>query len=264
MKPPDPSEHPTIALRRMHRWRMALSGLVILIAGITLGAAGTIMILHSTRQTPAVPSEPEIQTEWTLRAMAPALNLTPEQFGSIGEILRERFEALAELRRSAWPAIQEQYEGMKSDILAVLTQEQADQWEAMSRRVDRLFDHGFPPEGRGMRGGRRGGTVDGRGGFRGGPDRAEFGSGMRPDSNDPRRMGGGFMGFDPNDMRRSPDGRGDPNAFSRRMMDFRGGRGGPDRAVGRNGDMEVMPAEPNTPSRMPTGNDTPIEPNSMP
>ena len=43
MSPIDPNANPTILLSRLHRWRMAFFGLVILMAGVVIGA-GSVMI----------------------------------------------------------------------------------------------------------------------------------------------------------------------------------------------------------------------------
>jgi hypothetical protein len=178
----------------LHRWRMALSGLVILIAGITLGAAGAVLVIR--------PADPQPPLDIT-RAVADMvgrfrddLNLTPEQVDKIRTILKTRMEALEALRKAARPKIEELLQSMKADVEAVLTKEQKEKWQEITEGFDRVFHRGLGPGGRGGPG--RGGPG---GDFRGGGRR--FGPGDRSDANDPRRFGERRFGaFDPNEPRR--------------------------------------------------------------
>ena len=45
MNPSENLDSPTVLLRRLHRWRMAFFGLMILIAGLTTGAAVTLLVV---------------------------------------------------------------------------------------------------------------------------------------------------------------------------------------------------------------------------
>jgi hypothetical protein len=203
MKQPDSSEHPTAALRRLHRWRMAFSGLVILIAGITIGAAGAILVIRPADHQPP----PDIT-----RAVADMvgrfrveLDLTPEQVDKIRTILRTQMEALEELRNAARPKIEGLLQTMKTDVDAVLTKEQKKKWQEITERFDRVFHRGMRPGGRGGPG--PGGP---RGDFRGGRRRSRLGD--RFDANEPHRSGErGFGRFDPNNPGRLREWRGDPN-----------------------------------------------------
>lgn len=241
MKQPDTSEHPTAALRRMHWWRMALSGLMILIAGITLGAAGTIMVIRPARQTyrPPLPTDMAIHSQ--MRRMERFLNLTDEQDALIETILREYFQALEQLREEARPLIEALLEDMKADVDAVLTREQRETWQDVtSEELDRAFRRGMPRD-RDRRGGPgRGGRGDGdRGEFRGG-ERPGFWPGGRMDFNDIRGPGQRrFTPPDANDFRRYQDQFADPNSPFRRQM--RPGR------QARDGN-RVEVAEPNAPN----------------
>ena len=45
VNPNESSESPTVLLRRLHHWRMAFFGMVILLAGMLSGAAVTLLIV---------------------------------------------------------------------------------------------------------------------------------------------------------------------------------------------------------------------------
>lgn len=260
MNQPDPSEHPTAALRRTHRWRMALSGLMILVAGITLGAAGTVMIVRPNHRRLTPPSPPDMATAREIGIMQRMLDLSRDQVEQIGSILREHFEALEAIRVEARPRIDAELEDMKKKVSAVLTPDQRERWQGITESLDQAVHRGFGRRGGGSR--RGGGPGDGRGTFRGGPDRSGFGSGPRPDSNEPRWGGRGFNPFDPNGPRRSLDGRRDPNGLPPRTFDMRQGRDGPSRSFGRRGGMDGRMIEPNAPDRMPLGG-PPVDPNHI-
>lgn len=174
MKEPDSNANLTVSLRRTHRWRMAVSGLVILVAGITLGAAGTMLVVKPTERRP--PLNPRMAAEFTSRRMQDELELTPEQASQIDAILREHFEKLEKLREAARPKINEVFEAMKTAIDAVLTEQQRIDWEKATSRLEREFHRGMGrgrggPRGPGGPGGPGDGFRDGRGRFPGpGPD----------------------------------------------------------------------------------------------
>lgn len=203
MKPSDLSQHPTTALRRLHRWRMALSGLVILIAGITLGAAGAVVFIRPADRQP--PPDVDVVVPGMVGWFRDALNLSQEQVARIDAILRLRMGNLEEIRTAARPKIDEQLQAMKREIDEVLTEEQRNDWQRITERLDREFHRGM----------RRGGP-----GGRGGPGE-DFRSGRR--SGDRR-----FERFDPNGPRRSREWRGDPND-PRRSQQWRGDPNGPPR-----------------------------------
>lgn len=147
---------------------MAVSGLVILMAGITLGVAGTLVVVRPKQSRP--PLDPGMAAELTSRRMQDELNLTPEQVEQIDAVLREHFEKLEALRESARPKINEAFESMKTSIDAVLTEEQRIAWEKDTARLDRMFRRGMH-RGPGGPGG-PGGPPGGPGRFRG-PGRDE-------------------------------------------------------------------------------------------
>lgn len=218
MRTPEMNETPTVALRRLHRWRMAFSGLVILIAGITIGGAGAVVFIRPAERQP--PPDMERAVAGMVGWFRQELSLSQEQMAEIEAILRLRMGNLEQLRREARPKIDEQLQAMKYEIDDVLTEEQRNHWLRITERLEREFH-------RGMR--------------RGGPGRP--GPGPRDDFRGERRP----ERFDPNGLRRIPDGRDDPNAVLRRggpRPDWQGLDG--ERMPFNWGDRESRMPEPNS------------------
>jgi len=213
----DANANLTASLHRTHRWRMAIAGLVILVAGVTLGIAGTLLVVKPTRRRPPLP--PGMAAKLTLRRMQDELNLTPEQVDQIDAILREHFETLEKLREAARPKINEVFEAMKTGIDAVLTEQQRSDLEKATARFEEEFHRGM----------RRRGSPRGLGGP-GGP-----GEGFRD-----RR--GRFPGPGPDGGPGPDDGRG-PRDWRRGR--FRSGEGPGSRGGRRDANDVSAPAEPN-------------------
>jgi len=201
----DANSNLTVSHRRRHRWRMALSGLVILAAGITLGIAGTLLVVRPTVMRPPMP--PDRAVRFMLARLHDELNLTDEQSEQIRGILRGHFQELERLRKEARPKISDVFETLKSDVDGVLTEPQRNEWERIRERMDREFHRGMA-RGPGGRGGprrpgegfREGRGPRGPGGLR--PD----GDRERPDwRREGRRPGGG-----PGSWRRRPDANAAP------------------------------------------------------
>ncbi len=196
----DSHVNPTRALRRMHRFRIAISGFVILAAGMTLGVAATLLVVK-----PNEPRPPDIDDAvvMTLMRFRGELNLTDEQVGQIETILRDHFQQLESLRAEARPKIERLLQEMKTEISALLTEQQRVDWQRLTDRLEMEFRRGMRrgPGGPGRPGdGPRGG---GRGDWPRRPERFE------PDG-EGRVWGPRPEGTDPNDGRRMRRFRTDP------------------------------------------------------
>ncbi len=176
----DGNDNPMVLLRGLHRWRMAFFGLVILLAGITLGAAGTLLLVRPAERQP--PVDLEMATNVMLGRFRAELGLTREQADQIQQILRSRMQKLREIRLQARPQIEEQLGAVKEEIGAVLTAEQRERWQGIMLRLEREFRRGM----------RRGPGGPGPG-FRGGRDRSgpPGGPGRRFNDRRPWRRGPG-------------------------------------------------------------------------
>lgn len=189
----DANVNPTVALRRMHRWRMVLSGLAILVAGITLGVAGTLLVVK-----PGMPRPPDVDNAvvMTMMRFRDELNLSAEQVEKIETILREHFQQLEALRREARPKIEQLLGEMKTQISAVLSEQQRADWQKLTDRLEREFHRGMRrgPGGPGGPGRPGEGPRGGRGDWPRRPERFGPGEEGRPWGPGPRPEGA-----DPND-----------------------------------------------------------------
>lgn len=176
----DGNDNPMVLLRGLHRWRMAFFGLVILLAGMTLGAAGTLLLIRPAERQP--PMDLEMATNAMLGRFRAELGLTREQTKQIQQILQTRMQRLHEIRLQARPQIEEQLGAVKEEIGTVLTAEQRSRWQEIVTRLEREFHRGM----------RRGPGGPGPG-FRGGRDRPGLpgGPGRRFNDRRPRRRGPG-------------------------------------------------------------------------
>ena len=160
-------------MRRLHRRRMALFGLVILLAGSVIGAA-SIMIVAPPHRLTRPPRPPEIAIKSLLPNLERCLHLTPEQREEIEPILQGHMQRLDDIRADARLEIDETLGQMNEDITAVLSEQQKQIWQRRLQRLQRQFR----PPGRGPgEGGRHRGGPQER--MRMGP--GPFGPGRRPD-----------------------------------------------------------------------------------
>jgi len=162
-----------------------LLGLIVLVAGVAIGAGATYLYLSKPQESRV--REPEIFAEHMLGRLSRDLDLTPEQREQLTPILREHHKQLSDLRASVRPQIVRQLEQMNSDIADVLTPEQAQLWR---NKIQRLEEH-FP-------------TFRGRGRGRDGEPDREFGP--RGPQGPRQPLGPGYrrpdrwpLSFDPNE-----------------------------------------------------------------
>lgn len=197
MNQADLNENPIVLLRRLHRWRMAFFGLVILLAGITIGAAGTLLVVRP--EPPGPPRDPDVAVAMMMGRFRNELQLTPDQMNAIRAVLRERMQRLHEIREQARPEIESQLEALKSEIDAVLTEEQRGRWQRIVSRLEGEFRYGMR-RGPGRPGGPR---PEGYRGGRGGPRPPDqFGP---PNGERPRRPGPGRQHWGPTEGDATPD-----------------------------------------------------------
>lgn len=206
MKQPDANENLTIALRRMHRWRMAFFGLVLMISGGILGAAVTLLVFRPAG--PPSRMDPRSAASMMALRLKDELGLTEQQEEQIKAILQTHLQKLEEIRDRARPEIEAAMQSMEAKVSGVLSETQREQLQEIMDRMKREFQRGMRmgpggpggPGGRGGPGGFRDGYRD-RDGYRqfrpsgeegdgppdGGPGwfgpRGRRGSRRRPDPN---------------------------------------------------------------------------------
>jgi hypothetical protein len=171
MNQTEKTDSSTHYIRKLHRWRMAFFGLVILFAGIVIGAA-LITILAPNRLT-RPPQPAETATRMMIGRLGRELGLSPDQHEKIGPILQKHLQKLEEIRLNARDDITEQLQQMNKGVSVVLTDEQNRIWQ----RWLRMLQWQLRPPGRGPgEGGRQHGGPQER--IRRGP--GPFGPGRRP------------------------------------------------------------------------------------
>ena len=174
-------------IHKMHRWRMAFFGVVILLAGIIIGGALVIILMPEKIMSP--PAGPEFEGLTILPQLRRELDLSDEQVKKIEPILSSNMEKLRVMRENARVEIAQILEQMNSEISAVLTDEQRTRWQEGLNRLQREIRPGRR-RGEGMGGPRRGDEMMGprRGDEFGGPPRGDEFEGPGRGRNQQQRM----------------------------------------------------------------------------
>jgi len=145
MKQTETTDSPTTHyMRRLHRRRIALFGLVILLAGSVIGAASIMIVAPHKLTRP--PRPPEIAIEGLLPNLERCLHLTAEQRKNIKPILQMHMQKLDEIRADARAEIDETLGQMNEDVTAMLTEQQKQTWQWRLHRLQRQLR---PPGRRG-------------------------------------------------------------------------------------------------------------------
>lgn len=166
-------DNPSLVLQRMHLWRMAFFGLVILLAGIVIGGASAFVVVRRTRMDR--PPSPPIAVSAMIPRLQRHLDLSPEQRERLQPILQTHMERLREIRINAGEQISEELQLIQEEISSVLDERQKELWQQDLRSLQEDLRRGF--RGPGRRGDR----------FRGGRERFEPPPG--PPRGERRRMG---------------------------------------------------------------------------
>jgi hypothetical protein len=157
--------------------RLILLSLVILIAGIVIGSAGTSLIIQKNAASLSRPVQggAGIMTH----KLKERLDLSDEQFAKIEPIINKHMKKLREIQESAHPLIVSEIDEMKESISLLLTEEQNLSWEKQLSSLERGFQHRGMRRGPGGKRGPRGGQR-GPGGGPYGPDPGRKGGQKRP------------------------------------------------------------------------------------
>jgi hypothetical protein len=161
------SESPTVLLRRLHHWRMAFFGMVILLAGMLSGAAATLLIVGHIG--PKGPLPPVYAVKLLLERLTGPLHLTAEQKQQVEPILKSHVTRLDQIQDNGQKAIAGELRLMTQEMAGVLTEDQMRLWERLFldlpgsiRHIPQELGPGYgrgpaPPGGwRGPPSGRRG------------------------------------------------------------------------------------------------------------
>ncbi len=165
-------------IRKIYFWRTAFFGLIILVAGISIGAATmSILSAHNMTTRPAGMEYASLMTR-----LNQILGLTQAQTNKIRPIINENMQHLQEIRDDARDEIIKTLELMNKEISPILGERQKVVW---SNELLRLQGEVSPEQPRGGGGGggrgmRRGAEQPGQGGLgrRGPRGQQRMGMGM--------------------------------------------------------------------------------------
>jgi hypothetical protein len=143
-------DSPTALLCRLHRWRMAFFGLVILLAGMLSGAAVTLLAVGPATRAPRPPIVPPVTV--LMERVIPRLHLSPEQARQVEPIVREHYQRLAAIQQRGRTEIGEELKLMNDEMVAVLDEQQARLWQQLLQGLPGEIRH--VPEWYGPGGGR--------------------------------------------------------------------------------------------------------------
>jgi hypothetical protein len=161
----DSSESPTVLLRRLHHWRMAFFGVVILLAGMLGGTAATLLAIGymGSRNPPP----PVRAVKMLLERLSGPLHLTAEQRRQAEPILQKHVARLDQIQQDGQKAIQDELRLLSEEMGALLTQDQMGLWEQFFLELPGAIRH--IPQERGPGPGLGRGPAPGPGGWRGPP-----------------------------------------------------------------------------------------------
>ncbi|RPJ26411.1 MAG: hypothetical protein EHM35_14910, partial [Planctomycetaceae bacterium] len=111
-------DNPMVLLRRLHRWRMAFFGLVILLAGMLSGAAIALLVVGHLEGQGAPP--PIGMVKEMLARLGPRLDLSREQRDQMEPILLRHVQRLDEIGQDGRAAIVEELRTLNEEMATVL------------------------------------------------------------------------------------------------------------------------------------------------
>jgi hypothetical protein len=164
-------DSPMVLLRRLHCWRMAFFGLVILLAGMLSGAAVALLTVGHIGREGMLP--PERVVIDILGSLGPRLHLSAEQVQQVHPILQKHVTRLEEIRSDGRTQILAELKAMNEEIMPVLDENQQRLWQQYMQGLPGPFRHGYGPPHIGVGPGPgpgRGGRFGFRRGAPGGPD----------------------------------------------------------------------------------------------
>jgi hypothetical protein len=144
---------------KLHRWRMAFFGVVILLAGLVIGGALMLILMPDKLMGP--PRGPEFASIKMIGPLRRDLGLSGEQSEQIKPILDKHMEKLQEIRDDARSEIGTTLDQMNEEISAILTEGQRRIWQGQLGRLQQDLRPGGWRHGAGAGGARRGGEGGG-------------------------------------------------------------------------------------------------------
>ena len=119
-------------VRRSRRWLTVLLCALIFLAGGVTGAGA--MALHTRQRVMEAVRHPELVPERIVSRLRRPLELDAQQELQIRAILARRQAALLEARAEAMAKAAPEFEGIETDIAAVLRPDQMDMWRKLYKK----------------------------------------------------------------------------------------------------------------------------------
>ena len=141
-------------MHKLHRWRMAFFGVVILLAGIVIGGASMLILMPHKLMKP--PRGPESESMRIISQLQRDLDLSHAQSEKMKPIMSRHMEKLHKIRTDARFEIDQALVQMNEDISAILTEKQKQNWQRRLDRLQRDLRPGGPRRGNGFGEPRRG------------------------------------------------------------------------------------------------------------
>lgn len=129
--------HKALTAVKPNQLRLVLLSLIILVAGIVIGSAGTILIIQKNSGKLAGPIQGDAGR--MTHRISERLSLSDEQFGKIKPLIEKHMGKLRSIQEVARPLISSEISEMKENISAFLTDEQKILWEKQMLSFERRF-----------------------------------------------------------------------------------------------------------------------------
>jgi flagellar basal body-associated protein FliL len=137
MKTNGDSVSPTLLLKRVLYWRMAFFSVIILLAGVAIGASGTFMWFSKQKPKPAPPQTVTINK--AVRRLNSQLKLTKSQTDQVRPLVRKCLVSLEQVRKKARPQINQHLRQMNQGIASVLNDNQMRRWKKYEKQLMALL-----------------------------------------------------------------------------------------------------------------------------
>ena len=133
MKANEDLVNPALLLKRALYWRMAFFSVIILLAGVAIGASGTFMWFSTQKPAPATPETVTINR--AMRRLNSQLKLTKSQAELVRPMLRKCVVSLEQVRKKARPQINQHLRQMNQGIASVLDDKQTRLWKKYEKQL---------------------------------------------------------------------------------------------------------------------------------
>ena len=118
------------------RWKSWLLLCVIFAAGVAIGAAGAMKIIHYRVRTLLL--HPDRVPDQVVEGLRHRLSLTEPQAHQVTAIIRRRHATLEALRAEVSPRIATELTQLRTEVADVLTSDQLPHWQVFCSRLDAL------------------------------------------------------------------------------------------------------------------------------